>query len=161
MGKKKDKKKKPGDRVLATNRKAFRDYHIAERFEAGISLLGTEVKSLREGRANLKESYCRPRNGEIWLLECHISPYHHGTAFNHEPTRPRRLLLNRREINKLSGAVTEKGFTIVPLRFYLKGPYIKIEIALAKGKHFYDKRETKRRKDIDRETERAMKERDY
>ncbi len=160
MGKKKKKGGTAGN-VLATNRKAFRDYHIAERFEAGISLVGTEVKSLREGRANLKESYCRPKGGEVWLLDCHISPYHFGNVNNHEPTRPRRLLLTRREINKLIGAVTEKGFTIVPLRFYLKGPYIKLEIATAKGKHMYDKRETIRRKDIDRETERAMKERDY
>ncbi len=151
------KKAKSGSRVLATNRKAFHSYHILDRFEAGVSLLGTEVKSLREGRANLKESYCRPAEGEIFLIDCHISPYHHGTAFNHDPTRQRRLLLNKREINKLTGAVSEKGLTIVPLRFYLKGPYIKLEIALAKGKRLYDKRETKRRKEIDRETERAMK----
>ena len=161
MGKKKNKKKDPGSRVLATNRKALRDYFINDRFEAGIELVGTEVKSLREGRANLKESYCRVRNSELWLIDCHISPYHHGTANNHDPVRPRKLLLHRREINKLIGATAEKGFTIVPLRFYLKGPYIKIEIATAKGKQYYDKRETKRRKDIDRETERAMKERDY
>jgi SsrA-binding protein len=160
MGKK-DKNGGPGGRVLATNRKAFHEYQVFERFEAGIALVGTEVKSLREGRANLKESYCRAKDGELWLVDCHISPYHHGNVNNHEPTRPRRLLLNRREINKLSGAATEKGFTIVPLRFYLKGPHVKLEIATAKGKRLYDKRETKRRKDIDRETERAMKERDY
>ena len=155
MGKKKN--DGLGGRVLATNRKAFHNYYISERFEAGVSLLGTEVKSLREGRANLKESYCRPRDGELWLVDCHISPYHHGTACNHEPTRPRRLLLHRREINKLIGAVSQRGFTIAPLRFYLKGPRIKLEIGLAKGKRLYDKRETKRRKEQDREAERAMK----
>jgi SsrA-binding protein len=154
MGKK---KQDSGPRVLATNRKAFHDYAILDRFEAGVSLLGTEVKSLRNGSANLKESYCRVRDGEVWLVDCHISPYSHGTAFNHEPTRPRRLLLKQREIRKLIGAVTEKGLALVPLSFYLKGPYIKLEIALAKGKRVFSKRETKRRKDIDRDTERAMK----
>ena len=157
MSAKKKKKGTPGDRVLASNRKAFHDYHISERFEAGISLLGTEVKSLREGKANLKESYCRPQGNELFLIDCHISPYSHGTAFNHEPTRSRRLLLHKREIRKLIGASTLKGFTIVPLRFYLKGSLIKLEIGLAQGKKLYDKRETKRRKDIDRETDRAMK----
>lgn len=143
--------------MLATNRKAFHEYHIDEKFEAGIALLGTEVKSLRDGKANLKESYCRPQGDELYLIDCHISPYSHGTAFNHEPLRQRKLLLHKREIRRLIGATTQKGFTIVPLRFYLKGPHIKLEIALAKGKHVYDKRETKRRKEIDRETERAMK----
>lgn len=155
---KKKKKGGPGDRVLATNRKAFHNYHISDRYVAGISLVGTEVKSLREGKANLKESYCRAIGGEIFLIDCHISPYHHGTSFNHEPTRRRKLLLHKREINKLTGAVTEKGFTIVPLRFFLKGPYVKLEIGLGKGKRMYSKRETKRRRDIDRDTERAMKE---
>jgi SsrA-binding protein len=157
MGAKKRKKGKPEGRVLATNRKAFHDYYISEKFEAGIALLGTEVKSLREGRANLKESYCRPEGGEIFLVDCHISPYSHGTAYNHEPLRHRKLLLSKREIRRLIGAASQKGFTIVPLRFYLKERLIKLEIGLAKGKHTYDKRETKRRKDIDRETERAMK----
>ena len=157
MGKKK-KKQGPTSRILATNRKALRDYHILERYEAGISLLGTEVKSLRTGRANLKEAYCRVRDGDIWLVDCHISPYSHGTAFNHEPTRPRRLLLTKREIRRLIGAVTERGFALIPLKFYLKGPYIKLEIALGRGKRMYSKKETKRRRDIDRDTEREMKE---
>jgi SsrA-binding protein len=156
----KKKKGSPQGRVLATNRKAYHDYHIEEKFEAGVALLGTEVKSLREGRANLKESYCRPEGGEMLLVDCHISPYSHATAFNHEPTRPRRLLLNKREIRRLTAATTQKGMTIVPLKFYLKGPLIKLEIGVARGKKLYDKRETKRRKEIDRETERAMK-KDY
>ena len=157
MGRKKKKKDGPGSRVLATNRKAFHEYFILDRYEAGISLEGTEVKSLRNGSANLKESYCRVTDGEVWLVDCHISPYSHGASFNHDPTRPRRLLLNKREIRKLVGAVSEKGFALIPLRFYLKGPLIKLEIALARGKKMYDKRETKRRKDIERETDRAMK----
>jgi SsrA-binding protein len=150
-------KKGPGGRVLATNRKAFHDYHIEDKHEAGIALVGTEVKSLREGRANLKESYVRPQGDELYLIDCHISPYSHASAFNHDPTRPRRLLLHKREIRHLIIAVTQKGFTIVPLRFYLKGPVIKLEIALAKGKKLYDKRETKKQKIVDRETERALK----
>lgn len=148
---------KKGQNRLATNKKAFHEYHIHDRYEAGISLLGTEVKSLREGRANLKESYVRARGGEFYLVDCHISPYSHGSSTNHDPTRPRKLLLHKREISKLIGATTQKGFTIVPLKFYLKGPLIKLEIALAKGKQLYDKRETKRRKDIERETQRQMK----
>jgi SsrA-binding protein len=151
------KKKNKGQNILANNKKAFHEYHIHDRFEAGVSLLGTEVKSLREGRANLKESYIRPRGHELFLLECHISPYSHGTHKNHEPTRPRRLLLHKREINKLIGAATQKGFTIVPLKIYLKGPLIKLELALAKGKQLFDKRETKKRKDIERETSRQLK----
>ena len=156
---KKKKAKTPGDRVLATNRKAFHDYIISDKFEAGIALVGTEVKSLREGKANLKESYVRPSDDQLMLIDCHISPYTNAGPFNHEPTRPRRLLLHKREMARLIAATTQKGFTIVPLRFYLKGKLIKLEIALAQGKKLYDKRETKRRKDIDRETERAMRER--
>lgn len=154
---KKKKSKLPGDRVLATNRKAFHDYHISDKFEAGISLVGSEVKSLREGRANLKESYVRPDGEQLVLIDCHISPYKNAGHFNHDPIRPRRLLLHKRELARLVAATTQKGFTIVPLRFYLKGKLIKLEIALAQGKKLYDKRETKRQKDIDRETERAMR----
>ena len=157
MSKKKKKKSDFGYRVLATNRKAYHDYHIFDKFEAGISLLGTEVKSLRDGRANLKESYCRPQGNELFLVDCHISPYTHGNISNHDPLRPRRLLLHKREIRKLITSVSQRGFTIAPLRFYLKGAHIKLEIGLAKGKQTYDKRETKRRKDIERETDRAMK----
>lgn len=154
---KKKKAKLPGDRVLTSNRKAFHDYHISDKFEAGISLVGSEVKSLREGRANLKESYVRPDGEQLMLVDCHISPYKNAGKFNHDPIRPRRLLLHKRELARLVAAATQKGFTIVPLRFYLKGRLIKLEIALAQGKKLYDKRETKRQKDIDRETERAMR----
>ena len=156
---KKKKNKKPGPSVLANNKKAYHEYIISDKYEAGVSLLGTEVKSLRAGKANLKESYCRIRGNEVFLVDCHISPWSHANVFNHEPLRPRRLLLHRREINKLIGATAEKGFTIVPLKFYIKGPRIKLEIGLAKGKHLYDKRETKKRKDIERDTARQM--RDY
>jgi len=150
-------KKDTKSSVLAKNRKAFHEYHIEDTYEAGISLLGTEVKSIRDGRANLKESYVKPQGEELFLIDCHISPYSHGTSTNHEPTRPRRLLLNKREIRKLIVAVSQKGFTIVPLKFYLRGPLIKLQIGLAKGKQLYDKRETKKRKDIERETERQMR----
>lgn len=157
MGKKK-KTKKPGSSVLAKNRKAYYNYIISDKFEAGVSLLGTEVKSIRAGKANLKESYCKIRDNEVFLVDCHISPWTHANINNHDPIRARRLLLHRREINKLIGATAEKGFTIVPLKFYVKGPNIKLEIGLAKGKQLFDKRETKKRKDIDRETDRQMKE---
>lgn len=150
-------KKGNSQRTLARNKKAYHEYHINDTYEAGISLLGTEVKSIREGRANLKESYVRPRGEELFLIDCHISPYSHGAHNNHEPTRPRRLLLTKREIRRLIGAVSQKGFTIVPLKFYLKGPLIKLEIGLAKGKQLYDKRETKKRKDIERDTARQMR----
>lgn len=153
----KKKTKKPGPSVLANNRKAYHDYIISDKYEAGVSLLGTEVKSLRAGKANLKESYCKIRGNEVYLVDCHISPYTHANNFNHDPIRPRRLLLHRREITKLIGSTAEKGFTLVPLKFYLKGPKIKLEIGLAKGKHLYDKRETLKRKDIDRDTARQMK----
>jgi SsrA-binding protein len=156
---KKKKSKTPGDRILANNKKAYHDYFITDKYEAGISLTGTEVKSLREGRANLKESYCRARNGEVFLIDCHISPYTHGNDNNHDPIRERKLLLHKREIFKLVAASTQKGFTVVPLRFYLKGAKVKLEIGLGQGKHNYDKRESLRNKDIDRETERAMRDR--
>jgi len=150
-------KKDKNSGVLAKNRKAFHEYHIEDTYEAGISLLGTEVKSIRDGRANLKESYVRPDGEELFLIDCHISPYSHGTSTNHEPTRPRKLLLNKREIRKLIVSVSQKGFTIVPLKFYLRGPLIKLQIGLAKGKQLFDKRETKKRKDIDRDTARQLR----
>lgn len=150
-------KKKNNSNILANNKKAFHEYEISDRYEAGVSLLGTEVKSLRAGKANLKESYIRARGQELFLIDCHISPYSHGTANNHEATRPRKLLLHRREITKLITASTQRGFTIIPLKFYLRGPLIKLEIGLAKGKQLYDKRETKKRKDIERETRRQLK----
>lgn len=129
-----------GEKIVATNRKARHEYHIGERLEAGIALHGTEVKSLREGKANLQDAYCTIQNGDVTLMNCHISPYSHGTDANHEPLRPRRLLLHRREILKLKKAVDQKGFTLIPLRIYFKRGLAKVEIGVARGKKQYDKR---------------------
>ena len=142
-------------RALASNRRARREYEILETFEAGLALTGTEVKSARLGRVQLKDSHVEIRDGEAWLIGAHFSPYSHGNRENHEPTRPRKLLLHRRELRRLEGKTREKGYTLVPLRFYLKGNRIKIEIALARGKRQYDKRksiaERQQKKDIDRD----------
>jgi SsrA-binding protein len=142
---------------LATNRKARHEYHILETVEAGIALQGTEVKSLREGRANLKESYARVQDGEVFLINCHISPYSHGNLQNHEPVRKRKLLLHRREIRRLQIKLNERGFTLVPLKFYLVRGKIKLQLGLAKGKKLYDKRDSKRKKDLDREARAELK----
>jgi SsrA-binding protein len=147
------------EKVAATNREAYHKYHIVETFECGIALTGTEVKSVREGRCNLKDSYGLIRQGEAWLLNAHISPYSHGNRQNHEPTRTRKLLLHKSEINRLSGKVQEKGLTLVPTRMYFKNGRIKVELALARGKKLYDKRETERRREADREARAMMKER--
>ena len=147
----------PGEKQVATNRKAYHDYFILEKLEAGIVLLGTEVKSAREGRVNLKDSYAVVRQGEPFLLNCHISPYSHGNRQNHEPTRTRKLLLHAREIRKLVGKSQEKGLTLVPLRVYLKRGRIKVELGIARGKKLIDKRETERRKEMDREARVQMK----
>jgi SsrA-binding protein len=152
---------KPGrseERNLAVNRQASHYYHLLEKFEAGIELRGTEVKSVREGKANLKDSHAVVKRGEVWMLNCHISPYPAGSFYNHDPLRERRLLLKKREIGKLLGQTQEKGRTLIPLRLYLKKNLIKCEIALAKGKKIYDRRETMRRRTIDRETEQAIRE---
>ncbi len=149
--------KKSGEKVIATNKKAFHDYFIMEKFEAGISLLGTEVKAIREGRLNLKDSYALVQGGEAFLFNCHISPYSHGNRENHEPTRTRKLLLHQKEIKRLIGKTQEKGLTLVPLRVYLKRGKIKIELGVARGKKLIDKRETVRRKEADREARAAMK----
>jgi SsrA-binding protein len=148
----------PKTRNLALNRQAQYFYHLLEKFEAGIELTGTEVKSIRQGKANLKDSYAVARQGEIWMIDCHISPYPAGSYRNHDPLRERRLLLRRPEIDKLRGRTEEKGLTLIPLRLYLKKNLIKCEIALAKGKKVYDRRETSRRRTIDRETEQAIRE---
>ena len=152
-------KKEPGEKLLATNRKAFHEYFVLEKFEAGIALLGTEVKSAREARVNLKESYAAVKEGEAYLLNCHISPYSHGNRENHDPLRKRKLLLHGKEIRKLIGKTQEKGLTLVPLRMYLKRGRIKVELGVARGKKLYDKRETERRKEADRETRAAVKQR--
>ena len=141
--------------VLATNRQAFHDYFIEEKVEAGIALLGTEVKSLREGRANLKDGYAMVRQGEVWLLNCHISPYSHGNLNNHDPLRERKLLLHREEIRRLDRKRRISGLTLVPLRLYVRKGRIKVELGLARGKKLYDKREAIRRRDLDRESRRG------
>ena len=139
---------------LATNRQASHEYLIEERLEAGVVLLGTEVKSLREGRANLKDSYAQIRGGELWLLHCHISPYSHGNINNHDPLRDRKLLLHREEILRLDRRRKQSGLTLIPLRLYLKGGRVKVEIAVARGKKLHDKREAIRKRDLDRESRR-------
>lgn len=147
-----------GIRVITTNRKARHDYEILETIEAGISLVGTEVKSLRAGRANLKDSYADIRGSEIFLVGAHISPYEEGNRFNHDPERERRLLLHRREILRFGIKVREKGLTIVPLRMYFKSNRAKVELGLARGKKMYDKREAIARRDAKRDLDRALKE---
>lgn len=143
-------------RTLASNRKARHDYEILETFEAGMQLSGTEVKSARAGKVQLKESHVEIRDGQAWLVGAHISPYSHGNRENPAPERPRRLLLHRRELERLFGQSQIKGLTIVPLDLYLKGNWIKVRIALARGKKLYDKRETERRKEQDREMREEM-----
>jgi SsrA-binding protein len=147
------------ERIIADNRKALHDYHVLDTWEAGIALLGTEVKAIREGGVNLRDSYARLDNGEIWLLNVHVSPYSHRGYAGHDERRQRKLLLHRDEIRKLTGRVTEKGLTLVPLRMYFKGGRVKVALALAKGKQAHDKRETIRRREVDRETRAAVKER--
>jgi SsrA-binding protein len=143
--------------AIADNRKALHDYHVLDTFEAGIALLGTEVKGIREGRANLRDSFARVEQGEVWLYNVHINPYSHRGYVDHDPKRRRKLLLHREEIRKLIGKTTEKGLTLVPLRLYFKQGRIKVALALAKGKQAHDKRETIRRREIDRETRAAVK----
>jgi SsrA-binding protein len=144
-------------KLIAENRKARHDYHLVERHEAGLELTGTEVKSLREGRATLQRAYAEVRDGEAWLVGAHIAPYEQGTYANHEPDRQRRLLLHRREIDALAGKVRERGFTLVPTRLYWKDGRAKIEIALARGKEAHDKRRDIADRDARREVERALK----
>lgn len=145
------------EHVVTTNRKAYHDYFIEETYEAGICLLGTEIKSIREGRVNLKDSYAIIKNSEVFLLNCHISPYSHGNLQNHEPLRTRKLLLKRREIDKLWGKLSQQGFTLVPLKIYFKKGKAKIEIGLVKGKRKYEKREALKEKEAKREIQRHMK----
>jgi len=146
-------------KVVSENRKARHEYHILETYEAGIALTGTEVKSLRTGRANLQDSYARVENAELLLYNMHISPYNQGNRFNHEPKRTRRLLLHKNEIMRLLGKTREKGLALIPLKIYFKGGWAKIELALAKGKKLYDRREDMAARDAKREMERAVKER--
>ena len=146
-------------RTITENRKARHDYHILETWEAGVSLLGTEVKSIREGRVNLRDSYARVQDGEVWMMNVHISPYSHRGSADHTELRERKLLLHRHEIRKMLGRVAEKGLTLVPLEMYFKNGRVKVLLALAKGKQAHDKREAIRRRDVDRETRAAIKNR--
>ncbi len=152
--------KKAHSGVVAENRRARHDYHIEESIEAGIVLTGSEIKSVRAGRVNLRGSYARVVNNEVFLYEAHISPYEQsGTYFNHDPMRPRKLLLHRREIRRLIGLVRQKGLTLVPLRIYFKGRRAKVELGIARGKKLYDKREDIAKRDAQRDIERALKSR--
>ena len=144
---------------IAENRKAFHDFHLLETFEAGLVLLGTEVKAIREGRVNLRDSFARVEDGEVFLYNVNISPYSHRGYADHEPLRRRKLLLHRDEIRKLIGKTVEKGMTLVPVRLYFKNGRVKVAVSLAKGKKDYDKRETLKRREVDRETRAAMKSR--
>ena len=153
--------KKASDSVLAKNRRARHEYSLLETFEAGIALRGTEVKSVREGRVQLRDAFVEVHDGEAWLVGAHISPYTHGNRENHEPERKRKLLLNRREIDRLYGQTQVKGLTIVPLSMYLVGNKIKVEIALARGKKLHDKRAAEKEKRLDREAEESMAQRDW
>jgi SsrA-binding protein len=146
-------------KIICQNRKAYHDYHIEETLEAGIALSGTEVKSLREGKANVKDSYVIIKDNEVSLLNCHISPYSHGNMMNHDPLRTRKLLLHRKEINRLRGKTAIRGFTLIPLKIYFKGPFAKVEIGLARGKKLFEKRETIKEKEARREIARAIKSR--
>lgn len=150
-------KPKTEQRPLASNKRARHDYHILETFEAGIKLAGTEVKAVRSGKVQLKDSYVELRNGQAYLVGAHISPYSHGNRENHEPEAVRKLLLKRREIERLFGRSQLKGLTVIPLSVYLKGNWIKLEIGLAQGKKLYDKRESEKVRELDREVEAAVK----
>ena len=149
--------KKPIGKIIAQNKKAYHDYFVDEKYEAGISLFGTEVKSVRAGTVNLKDSYCEIKNGEIFAVGVHISPYEKGNIFNREPLRDKKLLMHKKEILKLHGLVSQKGFTLVPLSLYFSGSRVKMEIGLCRGKKLYDKRDDIARHDANRAIERTMK----
>ncbi|MGI6119664.1 MAG: SsrA-binding protein SmpB [Desulfosporosinus sp.] len=148
-----------GIKIVAENRKAFHDYFVEDRVEAGIILTGTEIKSIREGRVNLKDSYARLDNGEIWVHQMHISPYEQGNRYNHDPLRPRKLLLHRSEINKLGGKIQQQGLTLIPIKIYLKKGLAKVELAVCQGKKNYDKRQALAEREGKRDIERALRER--
>jgi SsrA-binding protein len=144
-------------KLVAQNKKAYHDYSIEDTFEAGMQLVGTEVKSLRDGKANLKDSYVLIKGTQVFLFNCHISPYTHGNIQNHDPLRTRKLLLHRKEIERLTGKIQQKGYSLIPLKIYFKGPFAKVEIGLGKGKKEYEKRETIKEREAKRDIERAMK----
>lgn len=150
---------KKNTKTIASNKKAFHDYFIEESLEAGIELVGTEVKSLRQGSANLKDSWCAIDAGEVFINGMHISPYEHGNIFNRDPVRVRRLLLHKREIMRLFGLMKQQGYTLIPLSIYFKGSRVKVQLGLCRGKKMYDKREDAARRDMKRDADRALKER--
>ena len=151
--------KKEGIKEIASNRKAFHDYYVLERFEAGIELFGTEVKSIRGGQVNLKDSFCMIRNGELFVRGMHVSPYEKGNIFNRDPVRVRRLLMHKKEIRKLGDRVSQDGVALIPLRLYFKDSLVKVELGLCKGKKLYDKRESDAKREAERDMDRARKER--
>ncbi len=146
-------------KTITVNRKAYHDYIILENLEAGIVLSGSEIKSIRAGRVNIRDAYARPENGELWLVNAHIAAYEAASRFGHEPNRPRKLLLHRRQIDELTAMVSQKGLTLVPLKLYIKKGTAKLELGVGRGKKLHDKRETIARRDTEREIERAMKRR--
>jgi len=146
-------------KTITVNRKAYHDYHILESLEAGIVLTGTEIKSIRAGRVNIRDAYARPEEGELWLVNAHIAAYQAAGHFSHEPNRPRKLLLHRNQIDELSGMVSQKGLTLVPLKLYIKGGIAKLELGVARGKRLHDKREAMARRETDREIGRALRRR--
>lgn len=149
--------KNNGNRIIAQNKKAYHDYFVDEKYEAGIALFGTEVKSVRGGAVNLKDAYCSVKNGELYALGIHISPYEKGNIFNREPRRDRKLLMHKREIAKLGGLMTQKGYTLVPLSMYFSGKNVKVEVGLCRGKKLYDKRDALAEKQTNREIDRRMR----
>lgn len=155
-----DKKKEP-QKTAAQNKKAWHDYFVEEKYEAGVSLCGTEIKSIRRGAVNLKDSYCSFSGGELFAVGVHISPYEQGNRFNHEPLRDKKLLMHKREIMKLQGLVQQKGYTLIPLSMYFSGSYIKMEIGLCRGKKLYDKRDADAERQASRDIDRHMKDRHY
>jgi SsrA-binding protein len=147
-----------GIKVIAQNRKAFHDYFVEEKFECGVALFGTEVKSIRLGKVNLKESWAQIRKGEVWVEGMHISPYEQGNIFNRDPLRPKKLLLHRNEIRKMDSLVMRQGFTLIPLELYFRDGRVKVQLGICKGKHLHDKRDSMARKDSEREIQRALRE---
>ncbi|MBE6633527.1 MAG: SsrA-binding protein SmpB [Ruminococcaceae bacterium] len=154
-------KKKEGKKIIAQNKKAWHDYFVDEKYEAGIALSGTEIKSIRRGAVNLKDSYCSFKNGEMLAVGVHISPYEQGNRFNHEPLRDKKLLMHKKEIMKLQGLVQQKGFTLIPLSLYFSGSYVKMEVGLCRGKKLYDKRDSDAERQASRDIDRHMKDRKY
>ena len=153
--------KKQTSRVIAQNKKAWHDYFVDEKYEAGIALFGTEVKSIRNGAVNLKDAYCSFKNGELYALGIHVSPYEKGNIFNREPRRDRKLLMHKRELMKLHGLITQKGYTLVPLSLYFSGKNVKVEVGLCRGKKLYDKRDAAAEKEANREMDRRIKDRSH